>query len=30
MIEEMEEAGIVGAVQPGGTREVLLPPPDES
>lgn len=30
MIEEMEEAEIVGAVQPGGAREVLLPPPDES
>ena len=30
MIEEMEEAEIVGAVQPGGAREVLLPPSDES
>ncbi len=30
MIEEMEEAEIVGAVQPGGAREVLLPPLDES
>ena len=30
MIEEMEAAEIVGAVQPGGAREVLLPPPDES
>ena len=30
MIEEMEAAEIVGAVQPGGTREVLLPPLDES
>ena len=30
MIEGMEEAEIVGAVQPGGAREVLLPPLDES
>jgi len=30
MIEEMEEAEIVGAIQPGGAREVLLPPLDES
>ena len=30
MIEGMEEAEIVGAVQPGGTREILLPPLDES
>ena len=30
MIEEMEAAEIVGAVQPGGSREVLLPPLDES
>ncbi len=30
MIEEMEEAGIVGAVQPGGAREVLVSSPDES
>ena len=30
MIEEMEEAQIIGAVQPGGSREILLPPPDES
>ena len=30
MIEEMEEAEIVGAVQSGGAREVLVPPPEES
>ena len=30
MIEEMEDEQIVGAVQPGGAREILLPPPDES
>ena len=29
MIEDMEEAQIVGAVQSGGTREILLPSPDE-
>ena len=27
MVETMEEAGIVGALQPNGTREVLAPPP---
>ena len=30
MIEEMEAEEIVGAVQPGGTREILLPPLDEA
>ncbi len=30
LIEEMEEARIVGAVQSGGSREILLPPPGES
>ena len=30
MIEEMEDAQIVGAVQAGGTREILHPPPTES
>ncbi len=29
MIEEMESAGIVGALQPNGSREVLAPPPPE-
>ena len=27
IVETMEEAGIVGALQPNGTREVLAPPP---
>ena len=27
MVETMEEAGIVGSLQPNGTREVLAPPP---
>lgn len=27
LVEEMEAAGIVGAVQPNGSREVLAPPP---
>ena len=30
MIEEMEEAGIVGAVQSSGAREVLAPEPDDA
>ncbi len=29
MIEEMEAAGIVGPLQPNGSREVLAPPPPE-
>jgi len=29
MIEQMEEAGIVGPLQPNGSREVLAPPPPE-
>ena len=29
MVETMEEAGIVGSLQPNGTREVLAPPPVE-
>jgi len=29
MIEEMERAGIVGELQPNGSREVLAPPPPE-
>ena len=27
LIEEMERAGVVGALQPNGSREVLAPPP---
>jgi DNA segregation ATPase FtsK/SpoIIIE-like protein len=27
MIESMEEAGVVSAVQGNGTREVIAPPP---
>ena len=27
IVETMEEVGIVGALQPNGTREVLAPPP---
>ena len=29
MIEQMEQAGIVGPLQPNGSREVLAPPPPE-
>jgi S-DNA-T family DNA segregation ATPase FtsK/SpoIIIE len=29
MIEEMERAGVVGELQPNGSREVLAPPPPE-
>jgi len=29
MIEEMERAGIVGPLQPNGSREVLVAPPPE-
>ena len=29
MVESMEEAGIVGPLQPNGSREVLAPPPPE-
>jgi len=27
MVEEMEAAGVVGELQPNGSREVLAPPP---
>jgi S-DNA-T family DNA segregation ATPase FtsK/SpoIIIE len=27
LVEEMETAGVVGSVQPNGSREVLAPPP---
>jgi len=27
IVETMEEVGIVGSLQPNGTREVLAPPP---
>ena len=30
MIEEMEAAGVVGLLQPNGSREVLAPPPPEA
>ncbi|MDJ0871255.1 MAG: DNA translocase FtsK 4TM domain-containing protein [Gammaproteobacteria bacterium] len=30
MIEEMERAGVVGNLQPNGSREVLAPPPPEA
>ena len=30
MIEEMEEAGVVSAMQSNGSREVLAPPPPEA
>ncbi|MCP1726734.1 S-DNA-T family DNA segregation ATPase FtsK/SpoIIIE [Natronospira proteinivora] len=30
MIEEMEEAGIVGPLQPNGSREVIAPPPPDA
>ena len=30
MIEEMEEAGVVSAMQSNGSREVLAPPPPET
>ncbi|MBP6514480.1 MAG: cell division protein FtsK, partial [Steroidobacteraceae bacterium] len=30
LVETMEAAGIVGALQPNGSREVLVPPPPES
>ncbi len=29
LVEEMERAGVVGALQPNGAREVLAPPPPE-
>lgn len=29
LIEEMERAGVVGALQPNGSREVIAPPPPE-
>jgi S-DNA-T family DNA segregation ATPase FtsK/SpoIIIE len=29
MIEEMENAGIVGSAETNGSREVLAPPPPE-
>ena len=29
LIETMEEAGVIGPVQAGGKREVLVPPPDD-
>jgi S-DNA-T family DNA segregation ATPase FtsK/SpoIIIE len=29
MIEEMEQAGIVGALQPNGSRDVIAPPPPQ-
>jgi S-DNA-T family DNA segregation ATPase FtsK/SpoIIIE len=30
MLEEMESAGVVGALQPNGSREVLAPPPPDA
>ena len=30
MIETMEAAGLVGALQPNGSREVLVAPPQDS
>ena len=29
MVETMESAGIVGSLQPNGSREVLAPPPPD-
>ena len=29
MVESMEQAGLVGALQPNGSREILVPPPAE-
>ena len=30
MVESMEAAGLVGELQASGTREVLVPPPNDS
>ena len=30
LVETMEEAGIVGSLQPNGSREILAPPPPEN
>jgi DNA segregation ATPase FtsK/SpoIIIE-like protein len=29
MVETMEESGLVGPLQPNGSREILVPPPVE-